>query len=85
MTTKWKDSPTGGPAELRRRERRRPNADQKRALKAAGWHVFMQQYARKAQKRTEPNDRSYDRDVAQSIKRMDPATLDRVLRDDEED
>jgi hypothetical protein len=45
----------------------------------------MQQYARKAQKRTEPNDRSYDRDVAQSIKRMDPATLDRVLRDDEED
>ena len=85
MTTKWKDSPTGGPVALRQQERRRPNVDQKRALKSAGLRVFTQQYARKAQKRTEPNDRRYDREIEQTVKRMDPAALDRLLRDDEED
>ncbi|HJT11390.1 MAG TPA: hypothetical protein VJ790_02160 [Dongiaceae bacterium] len=78
VTIKWKDAP-------RRQERRRPNADQKRALKAAGLRVFVRQYGRKAQKRTEPNDRRYDADVERVVKRMDPATLDRLLRDDEED
>jgi hypothetical protein len=85
VTTSWKDSSIGGPIEPRKRLRRRPNADQKRALTAAGLHVFARQYGRKAQKRTEPNDRRYDREVESAIKRMDPATLDRLLRDDEED
>jgi hypothetical protein len=85
VTTRWKDSPIGGPIESRHEKRRRTNAAQKRALKAAGLHVFMQQYARKAQKRIEPNDRQYDRDIEQTVKRMDPVTLDRLLRDDEED
>ena len=82
---KWKDSPTGGPVAPRRQERRRPNADQTRALKVAGLRVFMRQYGRKAQKRTEPNDRRYDREIEQAVKRMAPMTLDRLLRDDEED
>ena len=85
VTIKWKDSPIGGPVAPRRQERRRPNADQKRALKAAGLRVFVRQYGRKAQKGTEPNDRRYDADVERVVKRMDPATLDRLLRDDEED
>lgn len=85
MTTSWKDSPVGGPVELRKRARRRPNADQKRALKVAGLHVFARQYGRKAQKRSEPNDRRHDREVESAIRRMNPATLDRLLRDDEED
>ncbi len=85
MTICWKDSPIGGPVGPRKRPRRRPNADQKWALKAAGLHVFARQYGRKAQKRAEPNDRRYDREIESAIKRMDPATLDRLLRDDEED
>ena len=85
MPIKWKNSPTGGPVALRRQKRRRPNADQTRALKAAGLRVFMQQYGRKAQKRTEPNDRRHDTDIERIVKRMDPATLDRLLREDEED
>jgi hypothetical protein len=85
MATRWKDSPTGGPVEPRQQMRRRPNADQKRALKASGLRVFVRQYGRKAQKRTEPNDRRYDTDIERAVKRMDPATLDRLLREDEED
>jgi hypothetical protein len=85
VTTKWKDSPTGGPVAPRQKMRRRPNVDQKRALKAADLRVFVRQYGRKAQKRTEPNDRRYDTDIERIVKRMDPATLDRLLCDDEED
>ncbi len=79
------NSPTGGPVTPSRHKRRGSNADQKRALRAAGLRVFMQQYGRKAQKRTEPNDRRYDWEIERAVKRMDPMTLDRLLRDDEED
>jgi hypothetical protein len=65
-------------------KRRRLNTDQKRALKSAGLQVFVQQYARKAQRNMEPNDRSYDRKVEKDVKRMKPEVLDRLLRDDEE-
>jgi hypothetical protein len=85
VATKWKDTLAGGLVEPRQPMRRRPNADQKRALKAAGLRVFSRQYGRKAQKHTEPNDRRYDPDIERAVKRMDPATLDRLLRDDEED
>jgi hypothetical protein len=85
VTTKWKDTPAGGPVELGRRTCRRLNFDQKRALKAAGLHVFMRQYGRKAQKRAEPNDRRYDLEIEQAVQRMEPTALDRLLRDDEED
>jgi hypothetical protein len=64
--------------------RRRLNADEKRALKAASVRKFVQQYQRKAQRGVEPNDRRYNRDTEQSVKRMMPDELDRLLRDDEE-
>ena len=73
------------PMETRTPERRRLNADQKRALKAGALQVFVRQYARKAQKRTEPNDRRYDLDIQAALKRTNPMVLDRLLRDDEED
>ena len=65
-------------------ERRRLNADKKRALKAADLDVFVKKYGRKAQKRGEPNDRHFDRKTEKRIKRMNPVELDMILRDDEE-
>jgi hypothetical protein len=65
-------------------KRRRLNADQKRALKAATVRIFVQKYGRKAQRGIEPNDRRYDREVEQSLRRMKPDELDSLLRDDEE-
>jgi hypothetical protein len=64
--------------------RRRLNADQKRALKAATLERFVQQYARKAQKKTEPNDRGYDREIEQAARRMRPESLDLLLRNDDD-
>jgi hypothetical protein len=64
--------------------RRRLNADQKRALKAAELAKFAQQYARPAQKSGEPNDRSYSREVEQAAKRMKPESLDLLLRNDDD-
>jgi hypothetical protein len=64
--------------------RRRLNADQKRALKAATLEKFVQQYARKAQKNTEPNDRRYNRETEQKAKRMRPESLDLLLRNDDD-
>ena len=45
---------------------------------------FIQQYGRKAQKRVEPNDRWLVKDLSQTIKQMDPAEFDQLLRDDED-
>jgi hypothetical protein len=64
--------------------KRRPNASQKRALKSATLKTFVQQYARKAQRGAEPNDRRYDREVERAIKQLKPEELDRLLRDDED-
>jgi hypothetical protein len=64
--------------------RRRLNAAQKRALKAAEIRRFVQQYGRGASPGYDPNDRSYDRELEQTVRRMRPEELDRLLRDDEE-
>jgi hypothetical protein len=64
--------------------RRHLNADQKRALKAAKFGKFVQQYARKAQKGVDPNDRSYSREIEQAAKRMKPESLDHLLRNDDD-
>jgi len=45
---------------------------------------FAQQYARKAQKGIEPNDRRYKRQIEKKVKNMNPEELDRLLRDDED-
>lgn len=65
-------------------KRRRKNADERRALRAARLRVFIQQYGRKAQRGVEPNDRCYDRELERAVKRMKPEELDRLLSDDEQ-
>ena len=64
--------------------KRRLNAEQNRALKAATVGVFMRQYGRKAQRGVEPNDRRYDRDVERAVRQLKPEELDALLRDDED-
>ncbi len=63
--------------------KRRLNQSEKRALKAAQIQHFAKQYARKAQRNKEPNDRSYDRELEVEIKRMRPDVLDILIRDEE--
>ena len=46
--------------------------------------TFIRQYGRKAQAGREPNDRRYDRGIERLVKRMDPAELDELLREDVE-
>jgi len=46
--------------------------------------VFIQQYARKKQKRQEPNDRTYDRDVERRIKKLKPMEFDELLYESDE-
>lgn len=64
-------------------KRRHLNAEQKRALRAATLQTFVQKYGRKAQKRVEPNDRQYDREMEKAARQMKPDELDSLLRDDE--
>jgi len=48
---------------------------------------FMKAYGRSARRRNghDPNDRNYSRRLEAKIKRMPPAELDRLLRDDLDD
>jgi hypothetical protein len=46
---------------------------------------FVQQYARKAQKAAEPNDRGYDRKVEQAMRKLRPEDLSALLSGDGED
>lgn len=65
--------------------RRRLNADQKRALVAADIRAFVQEYGRRKPRGSyEPNDRGYDRELEETIRRMSPEELDRLMREDEE-
>jgi len=66
------------------KRKRRPNAAQKRALKTAELAVFVKKAGRKAQKRTEPNDRRYDTGVLRSLRQVRAEHLDRLLREDED-
>lgn len=68
---------------LRDLPRRRLNADERRALKAASIRTFVQQYERKAHRGHDPNDRRYSRHIENSVRHMKPDELDRLLRDDE--
>lgn len=60
---------------IKRRSKRRPSESD--VLR------FLRQYARKAQRGQEPNDRHYDRRVEDQIRRMRPEDLDRLIRGDE--
>ena len=46
---------------------------------------FLDQYGRRAHRGHDPNDRRYDRDLEEKIKRMDPEELDAIIRGEEED
>ena len=64
---------------------RKLNRDEKRALRASSLALFLKSYERRSQKGVEPNDRQYDRQEEEAIKRLSPDELDALLRDDEED
>jgi hypothetical protein len=64
--------------------KRRINLKQKRALKSAKVADFVKKAGRKAQKRTEPNDRRYDVDFAKHLRRMKPEKLDDIMREDDD-
>lgn len=64
--------------------RKRPNAEQRRQLKAAELQLFVKQCGRKAQRQTEPNDRKYDRKTVDSVRHMRPEEFDALLREGEE-
>jgi hypothetical protein len=61
--------------------KRKLNADQKRAQRAGALSLFVKQYARKAQRGVEPNDRRYDEKVARKLRQLKPAAVDALLRD----
>lgn len=45
--------------------------------------AFVQQYRRKAQRGSEPNDRKYDHKVEQIMRRLPPERLSQLLSEDE--
>lgn len=59
------------------------NGEQRRSRRAAEVAIFMRQYGRRKQKREEPNDRVYDRDLEASLKRLSPDDLSALMHDDE--
>jgi len=42
--------------------------------------AFLRKYGRKGQRRREPNDRRFDRQIQPMIRRMKPEELDRLMR-----
>jgi hypothetical protein len=64
--------------------RRRLNAAQRKALKAARLATFLREAGRKAQRGTEPNDRRDTYDLGRKIRSIPAEEMDRLLRDDEE-
>jgi len=72
-------------AEWRKRPaRKRLNAAERRARKAAALQLFVKQVGRRAQKGVEPNDRSSERETTDAVRRIATGELDRLLRDGEE-
>ena len=45
--------------------------------------IFVREYARKAQRGAEPNDRGYDRKLEQRMKALKPEELSALLNDEE--
>jgi hypothetical protein len=45
--------------------------------------VFLRQYRRKAQKGREPNDRSYDPNIEEIIRKLKPDELDALMNGEE--
>jgi hypothetical protein len=47
--------------------------------------AFLRQYKRRAHKGFDPNDRGYDREIEQYIRRLKPEDLDILLNGEEEE
>lgn len=52
---------------------------------AAAFQAFVRQYARKAPRNGDPNDRVHDHDLQARARRMGPEQLDPLLRDGEDE
>ncbi|MBM4074578.1 MAG: hypothetical protein FJ267_02890 [Planctomycetes bacterium] len=70
------DSQDDHPPKKRRKRRKITEAD---------IGLFIRQYGRKAYRNHDPNDRSYDREIEEKIKRMSPEHLDRLMRGDDQE
>jgi hypothetical protein len=55
----------------------------KRIAKELG--TFLRQYGRRAQKGQDPNDRTYDREIEQELRRLKPEALDRLINGDDDE
>jgi hypothetical protein len=55
----------------------------RRELLADEVATFIKKYQRKHYPNTDPNDRTYDREIEAKIKRMSPEELDELLHGDE--
>jgi transposase len=62
-------------------QRKRLNAAERRARKAAAMRFFAKQYGRRAHAGFDPNDRKYDREIEKAVRRMKPEELDKLLRE----
>jgi uncharacterized protein (TIGR02996 family) len=60
--------------------RRRRSPAERRASAEADLALFLRQDARKAEAGHDPNDRGYDRELEERVKRMSPEDLDRLMR-----
>lgn len=60
------------------------NAVDKRKIQSDRLNVFVKKYARKAQAGRDPNDRTYDRELKEKLRRTKPEVLDQILRNEEE-
>ncbi|WP_200943763.1 MULTISPECIES: hypothetical protein [unclassified Rhizobium] len=60
------------------------NAEDKRARKSLDIQLFAKQIGRKAHAGHDPNDRQYDRGIAQKLRRMSPEEIDSLLRGEDE-
>jgi hypothetical protein len=66
-------------------DRKKLNAAQRHDLKAASVQLFAKEYARRAQRGCEPNDRQFDKKVIEQVKHMKPEDLYRLLHHGEDD
>ena len=61
----------------------RKNSQERRQRLSGDLSHFVREYARKAQRHTEPNDRRYDRSLEKKVKTMDPFRLSDLLSDED--
>ncbi len=67
-----------------KKKKRKLNLSEKQELERTDIERFVKEYARKAQKGEEPNDRGYNRDVEKKLKKhIKPLDLNNLLNEDD--